>query len=125
MTFSYRDYAAGNVKKTMRLETPEFTRRFLLHVLPRGFVRMRYYGFLANCCRGEKLGLCRRLLSAEEAEPGSANEVQKDGGQSDFSTAPTTCPNCGQGKLVFVEKITASRQANMSMALTLPVANTS
>src|SRR5262249_58996151 len=55
VTFGYKDYAAGNVAKTMTLDAVEFTRRFLLHVLPGGFVRIRHYGFLANRLRREKL----------------------------------------------------------------------
>src|SRR5262245_42882649 len=73
VTFSYKDYAAGNSARTMSLKIREFARRFLLHVLPRGFVRIRYYGFLANGCRAKKLELCRRLLSASETEPESVN----------------------------------------------------
>jgi hypothetical protein len=84
VTFSYKDYAAGNSAKTMSLETCEFARRFLLHVLPRGFVRIRYYGFLANSCRAKKLELCRRLLSASETEAESVNEVQQGGDQSNL-----------------------------------------
>src|SRR5262249_53269283 len=97
----------------------------LLHVLPRGFVRIRDYGFLANGCRAEKLKLCRRLLSAERAEEGSGDEVQQDDAQSDLETAHTTCPNCGQGKMVFVEKIAASRHADLSRVLPALAADTS
>jgi hypothetical protein len=109
VTFRYKDYADGNAAKTMTLDTQEFTRRFLLHVLPRGLVRIRYYGFLANCCRAEMLELCRRLLPAEMAEQGSVAETQEAGEQSDLSAAHSTCPNCGQGKMVIVERIEASR----------------
>ena len=62
VTFRWKDYAHGNAQKEMPLSVVEFTRRFLLHVLPRGFVRIRHYGFLANRCRQEKLALCKRLL---------------------------------------------------------------
>jgi hypothetical protein len=124
VTFRYRDYAAGNVIKTMTLGVQEFTRRFLLHVLPRGLVRIRYYGFLANCCRAEKLNLCRRLLSAEKIEPGSAGEAQQDGAQSDLSIAHTTCPSCRRGKMIIVEKIEAVRGTDSGIALP-SAANTS
>jgi len=50
--FPYKDYAQGGQQREMPLDTLEFTRRFLLHVLPKGFVRIPYYGFLANCRRG-------------------------------------------------------------------------
>ena len=125
VTFSYKDYAAGNITKTMTLEVCEFARRFLLHVLPRGFVRIRYYGFLANGCRAKKLELCRRLLSADKTEPESINEVQKDGDQGDLSTAPKMCPNCKQGKMRIVEKIAGVRRTHVSAAFSHPTANTS
>ena len=62
VTFEWKDYAAGNQTKTMTLEAVEFIRRFLLHVLPSGFVHIRHFGFLANRKRKEKLALCRSLL---------------------------------------------------------------
>src|SRR5262245_51573929 len=64
VTFEYKDYADGNKKKIMTLEATEFIRRFLLHILPSGFVRIRQFGFLANRARGKKLALCRALLGA-------------------------------------------------------------
>ena len=75
VTFEYKDYADGNKTKVMTLEATEFIRRFLLHILPSGFVRIRQFGFLANRARGKKLALCRvcwarprreRLSSPEE-----------------------------------------------------------
>ena len=125
MTFSYKDYAAGNSAKTMSLETCEFARRFLLHVLPRGFVRIRYYGFLANSCRAKKLELCRRLLSASETEPESVNEVQQGADQSNLSSVLKTCPTCGQGKMVIVGEILGSRHPNVSVEFPHPTTDTS
>jgi Putative transposase/Transposase zinc-binding domain len=125
VTFRYKDYAAGNATKIMTLGVQEFTRRFLLHVLPRGLVRIRYYGFLANCCRAQKLKLCRRLLSTEKTGPGSVGEVQQAGAESDPETVRTTCPSCRQGKMILVEKIEAVRGTGLSMALPSPTANTS
>jgi hypothetical protein len=125
VTFSYKDYAAGNATKTLTLGVQEFTRRYLLHVLPRGFVRIRYYGFLANCRRAEMLELCRRLLPAAKTDPESVNEVQPDGDQSDLSSAPKTCPSCGQGKMVIVEEIMGSQHPNVSMEFPPPTTDTS
>lgn len=62
VTFRWRDYAHGNRKRLMTVEAEEFLRRFLLHVLPRGFVRIRSFGFLANRRRATLLPLCQRLL---------------------------------------------------------------
>lgn len=125
VTFRYKDYAAGNSAKTMSLEICEFARRFLLHVLPRGFVRIRYYGFLANGCRKKKLELCRRLLSAGKTEPESVNEVQQGADQSNLSSALKTCPTCGQGKMVIVGEILGARHLNVSVEFPHPTTDTS
>ena len=62
VTFRWKDYAHRNKKRKMTLSAQEFLRRFLLHVLPRGFVRIRSFGFLANRRRTTLLPLCQRLL---------------------------------------------------------------
>ena len=67
VTFSWRDYAHGAAQKRMTPDAAEFIRRFLLHVLPDGFQRIRHYGFLANGQRRAKLALIRRLLDAAPA----------------------------------------------------------
>ena len=125
VTFSYKDYAAGDSAKTMSLEIREFARRFLLHVLPRGFVRIRYYGFLANSCRAKKLELCRRLLSEGKTEPESVNEVQQDGDQSNLSSTLKTCPTCGQGKMVIIGEVLGARHPNVSVEFPHPTMDTS
>jgi len=125
VTFRYKDYAAGQVTKTMTLGVEEFTRRFLLHVLPRGLVRIRYYGFLANCCRAEKLKLCRRLLSPEKTASGSAGTVQPIDAESAVETARITCPSCRRGQMVIVEKIEALRGAGQRRALSSTAGDTS
>lgn len=68
VTFRWKDYAHGNKKRKMTVAADEFLRRFLLHVLPPGFVRIRHYGFLANRRRTAALALCRRLIG-EAASP--------------------------------------------------------
>jgi hypothetical protein len=72
VAFQWKDYADQNQTKTMTLDAVEFMRRFLLHVLPRGFVRIRQFGFLANRVRKEKLALCRSLLNAPSAVTNSS-----------------------------------------------------
>ena len=72
----YKDYRRGRRERVMRLEAVEFIRRFLLHVLPKGFVRIRHYGLLSNRCRKEKLRLCRRLLGTV-VEPEADTEPAK------------------------------------------------
>jgi Putative transposase len=97
--FRYKDYAHGNRKRVMRLSAREFVRRFLLHVLPPGFVRIRRYGLLSNRHRQGDLALCRELLGCgtrSEAEPVKLPE-------SPVSVTPTrVCPNCGAGRMVVI-----------------------
>jgi hypothetical protein len=64
VSFTWKDYTQGAAAKRMTLETHEFIRRFLLHVLPDGFQRIRHYGFLANGHRRAKVALIRQLLDA-------------------------------------------------------------
>ena len=75
--FQWKDYRDGGQVKTMTLSADEFIRRFLLHVLPDGFQRIRYYGFLGNRYRKEKLDQCRRLLGMPAA--GRANQPGRGG----------------------------------------------
>ena len=67
--FRWKDYRDNSRHKTMTLAAEKFIRRFLLHVLPEGFQRIRYYGFLANRYRAEKLALCRQLLQTPPPAP--------------------------------------------------------
>jgi hypothetical protein len=69
VTFRYKDYRHDAQHKTMTLGAEEFIRRFLLHVLPEGFQRIRYYSFLANRYREQKLEHCRELLDMPAREP--------------------------------------------------------
>jgi hypothetical protein len=72
VSFHWRDYRHGHHHQVMTLEATEFLRRFLLHILPEGFVRIRHFGLLANRHRAENLALCRQLLAA--AEPTTPDE---------------------------------------------------
>jgi hypothetical protein len=71
VTFRWKDYAHGNEQKLLTLDVDEFLRRFLLHTLPRRFVRIRFFGFLARRKRGRLLPLCRSLLLATPLAPSS------------------------------------------------------
>jgi hypothetical protein len=68
VTFRWKDYAHGGKKRKMTLDASEFIRRFLLHVLPKGLVRIRYYGWMANRCRRQRAMQCRELLGAQPTE---------------------------------------------------------
>ena len=67
--FEYRDYADHNQRKQMSLPATEFLRRFLQHVVPKGFMRIRHYGIAANCRRRQKLARCRELLEPTQRSP--------------------------------------------------------
>jgi hypothetical protein len=90
VTFRWRDSAHGNKKRLMTLPVDEFLRRFLLHLLPRGFVRIRNFGFLANRQRALMLPLCFRLLQTTESVPVAAVALSPDRPHS-----PWKCPLCG------------------------------
>jgi putative transposase len=101
VTFRWKDYARGSKQRTMVVSGEEFLRRFLLHVLPRGFVRIRFFGFLANRRRKQLLPLCRRLL--EVISPPSLPAPHA--GEAKLS-ASWLCPYCG-GAMVLIERFTA------------------
>jgi len=65
----YKDYRDGGANKTMRLAGEELIRRFLLHVLPKGFMRIRHYGYLANCCRAKRLPDIRQAIATQQRQP--------------------------------------------------------
>jgi hypothetical protein len=99
VTFRWRDSAHHDEQKLMTLSLDEFLRRFLLHVLPKGFVRIRNFGFLANRRRATLLSLCFHLLgSAPQAEQGLSGS--KD------SSELWLCPKCG-GPMQVIERLTA------------------
>lgn len=94
VTFRYRDYADDNQSKTMTLPIEEFLRRFLLHVVPERFVRIRYYGFLANRVRHDKLERARAMLGS--SPPSTRSPVALD------VTTGSLCPSCGRGHMIIV-----------------------
>jgi len=109
VTFSWRDYRDGNKAGEMTLEAEEFIRRFLLHVLPDGFQRIRYFGLMANRKRTQTLALCRRLLGVEKAEAGEI--VTRDWRmqyQELTGKDVSSCPSCGRGRLIQMESLAPS-----------------
>jgi len=99
--FRYKDYAAGGTTKVMELPAEEFLRRFLLHVVPPGFVRIRHFGLLANRTRQEKLARCRHLLAIVAAAATALLPTQNGAtpGASAPVVTPAQCPACGGGPL--------------------------
>jgi hypothetical protein len=97
VTFLWKDYADAGKVKPMTLDAVEFIRRFLLHILPAGFVRIRQFGFLANRARREKLALCRALLGAPSAPPRcQLTDVR------DRKTDEKLCPVCRTGHRILI-----------------------
>jgi hypothetical protein len=99
VTFQWKDYAHGDQRRTMTLSAMEFLRRFVQHILPRAFVRIRQSGFLANTCRAARVALARTLLatpspaapSTDTTPPVTANTVPR---------ATWACPRCGATMIV-------------------------
>ena len=108
VTFRWRDSRHGNRSSTMTLEAVEFIRRFLLHILPAGFVKIRHFGFLANRNRSSVLVLCRQLLNAS-SKPDEASAVPFRGPNTPVERR---CPVCHVGVLRIVEWLTAEEILN-------------
>src|SRR5271165_6961794 len=102
VTFRWRDSAHYNEQKLMTLSVDEFLRRFLLHLLPQGFVRIRNFGFLANRRRATRLPLCFHLLGARQDPP-----AQQEASSTNDSTDLWRCPKCN-GPMKIIERFTAA-----------------
>jgi hypothetical protein len=99
VTFRWRDYTGGNKQRLMTISTHEFMRRFLLHVLPKRFVRIRHFGVLANFRRSEFIDLCRTLLAMTPVVRSAVEAA------SSFSWL---CPRC-RAPMILIERLTASQ----------------
>ncbi len=91
VTFLWKDYAHGGKRGPMTLRADEFLRRFFMHVLPKGFVRIRSFGFLANRFRTQSLSLCRKLLADESDDKSQVNDLT----QPKDNSKSWPCPYCG------------------------------
>jgi hypothetical protein len=107
VTFAYRDRKHGDCARTMSLQVDEFIRRFLLHVLPPRFMRIRHFGFLANRSRKQKLDRCRKLLGLQlqplPTAKKSASQLMLETTGLDLSR----CPACRGGTLVILAQLPA------------------
>jgi hypothetical protein len=105
--FSYKDYSDHGKTKVMDLDAMEFIRRFLLHVLPKKFVKIRYYGLLGFRNRKDKIALCRNLLGVKENDFNEKEipECWKELYEYVTGDKIDKCPYCKKGKLVYVRKI--------------------
>jgi predicted RNA-binding Zn-ribbon protein involved in translation (DUF1610 family) len=103
VSFRWKDYAHGGRHGTMTLGATEFLRRFFLHVLPRGFVRIRHFGFLANRFRASRLALGRQLLTSS----GSTEQELRTHVVRSESSSLWHCPRCGASMIV-IQRFTAA-----------------
>jgi len=102
ITLSYRDRKDGDRKKTITLDAQEFIRRFLLHVLPEGFMRIRHFGFLANRSKKQALAQCRKLLKLDPASHLSPKQSAKDLLLEITGIDLSRCPYCQKGTMILV-----------------------
>ena len=105
VSFSYRDYQDESKEKILTLSAEEFIRRFLQHVVPARFVRIRHYGLMAPAHRKEKLARCRALMGVEEKpKEKSRAEILREM----LGHHPESCPICGEGKIRRYEELEAA-----------------
>jgi len=111
VTFTWKDYASGNRRRIMTLDAHEFLRRFLLHVLPSGFTRIRYFGFLANRNRADNVLQARRLIQEHRAD-GNANSAFETSFEPTRPLHNATgtddielCPECKNGRLILILRV--------------------
>jgi hypothetical protein len=105
--FRYKDYAHGNRRKVLSLEPAEFIRRFLLHVLPSGFMRIRHYGALANRAKREKLAAARTALDHPSVAPPQQPESVEAFWLRVAHLDVHQCPHCHVGRMLIIGPISA------------------
>jgi putative transposase/transposase-like zinc-binding protein len=115
IAFRYKDYRHDGQNKTMTLEADEFIRRFLLHVLPEGLQRIRYYGFLGNRYREQKLAHCRKLLGTPQPTTGEAIKDYRARYEELTGSSLCECPVCHQGRMLVVEIVPRSLHRQMAI----------
>ncbi len=105
VTFSYRDRQDNNELKTMSLAADEFIRRFLLHILPAGFMKIRYFGFLAHRNKKQAVTLIRKLIDPDMKLPEKIKETISEMMLRLTGTDITCCPKCKKGKMIIIREL--------------------
>ena len=105
VSFTWRDRKHDNELKTMELDVVSFMRRYLIHILPSGFMKMRYYGFLGNVTKKKSLTLCREFLGIPLKEKETPAETPMEIYIRITGSDPTICPICGKGHMVSRKEI--------------------
>jgi hypothetical protein len=114
VTFHWKDYAHGSRPSKMTLPATEFIRRFLLHVLPSGFVRIRSYGFLANRYRAENLTRCRVLLGQRSRADEPRLQETEGTDVTGAEQGVVRCPRCQQGHMRIIEELPRQRPGDQN-----------
>lgn len=105
VTFNYRDRSDGNTLKTLTLKATEFIRRYLLHILPRGFMKIRYFGFLGHANKKTCIPLLRKLIDPEAQILEQSSETIQEMMARLTGVDVSRCPECGRGKMVCIEEL--------------------
>jgi len=114
VSFTWKNYRQGGRRQVMTLEATEIIRRFLLHTLPDGFVRIRFYGLLANAHRAQKLARCRELLGLAEEEEEDGDRLKPDWVERLRALTgrdPLACPKCEAGRLACIRTLSPPARA--------------
>jgi hypothetical protein len=113
VSFRWKDYRSRGKSKVMTLDAEEFIRRFLLHELPKGFRRIRYYGFLANACRAAKLAAIRTALDAPQPTPSAKPANYRERYENLTGHRIDLCPVCG-GTMIEIIRVQPTRPPHPS-----------
>ncbi len=105
VTFTYKDRQKDNEIKKMTLDADQFIRRFLLHVLPKGFFKIRYFGFLAHTNKKKDIPLIRKLIDPDATLPEKINESISEMMLRLTGIDISCCPNCKKGKMIRIRKL--------------------
>jgi hypothetical protein len=105
VTFTYKDRKNKNQIKQMTLDAREFIRRFLLHVLPVGFCKIRYFGFLSHTNKKKDIPIIRKLIDADASLPEKINESIKQMMLRLTGIDISCCPKCKKGKMIRIKKL--------------------
>jgi len=105
VTFSYRDRSDDNKVKELTLPVEEFIRRFLLHILPNGFMKIRYFGFLAHTNKRKSIPLLRQLIGSSAELPEKIEETVQEMMLRLTGEDISTCPECKKGKMIIIKEL--------------------
>ena len=122
VTFTWKDCACGARKRLLTLAGTEFLRRFLLHVLPKGFVRIRHFGFLAHRDRNANLERCRTLIAGADVQAvvRTRDDTEANTHGSDSPESHPRCPVCKHGRMIEIEVFAPSRHHSVTPRVRAP-----